>query len=80
MTPQELYDQAKNDLQVDIQKSQELSQQLNTIQQELNDTNLRVFANRQLMQKLKRVDGVETDQQVLKKYIYGVAYSFNLFN
>ena len=55
MTPQELYDQAKNDLQVDTQKSQQL-------QQELNNTNLRIFANQQMMEKFKGVDGVETDQ------------------
>ena len=73
MTPQELYDQAKSDIEADTQKSQQL-------QQELNNTNLRIFANQQMMEKFKGVDGVETDQQVLKKYIYGVAYSFNLFN
>ena len=55
MTPQELYDQAKSDVQADTQKSQQL-------QQELNNTNLRIFANQQLMEKFKGVDGVETDQ------------------
>jgi len=55
MTPQELYDQAKSDIESDTQKSQQL-------QQELNNTNLRIFANQQMMEKFKGVDGVETDQ------------------
>ena len=55
MTPQELYDQAKSDIETDSEKSQQL-------QQELNSINLRIFANQQLMEKFKGVDGVETDQ------------------
>ena len=55
MTPQELYDQAKSDIEADSEKSQQL-------QQELNSINLRIFANQQLMEKFKGVDGVETDE------------------
>ena len=56
MTPQELFDQAKNDIEADTQKSQQLQQELNTI-------NLRIFANQQLVEKFKGVDGVETVEQ-----------------
>ena len=55
MTPQELFDQAKSDIEADTQKSQQLQQELNTI-------NLRIFANQQLVEKFKGVDSVETDQ------------------
>ena len=55
MTPQELYDQAKSDIETDSEKSQQL-------QQELNSINLRIFANQQLMEKFKGVDGVDVGE------------------
>ena len=55
MTPQELYDQAKSDIEADSEKSQQL-------QQELNSINLRIFANQQLMEKFKGVDGVDVGE------------------
>ena len=55
MTPQELFDQAKNDIEADTQKSQQLQQELNTI-------NLRIFANQQLVEKFKGVDGVDVGE------------------
>tara|TARA_B100000683_G_scaffold186855_1_gene180115 strand:+ start:177 stop:350 length:174 start_codon:yes stop_codon:yes gene_type:complete len=55
MTPQELYDQAKSDIEADSQKSQQL-------QQELNSINLRIFANQQLIEKFKGVDGVDVGE------------------
>ena len=55
MTPQELFDQAKSDIEADSQKRQQL-------QQELNSINLRIFANQQLMEKFKGVDGVDVGE------------------
>jgi len=48
-------DQAKSDIEADSQKSQQL-------QQELNSINLRIFANQQLMEKFKGVDGVDVGE------------------
>ena len=55
MTPQELYEQTKTEIESDTQKSQQL-------QQELNAINLRIFANQQLIEKFKGVDGVNVGE------------------
>ena len=55
MTPQELYEQTKTEIESDTQKSQQL-------QQELNSINLRIFANQQLIEKFKGVDGVDVGE------------------
>ena len=55
MTPQELYEQTKTEIESDTQKSQQL-------QQELNAINLRIFANQQLIKKFKGVDGVDVGE------------------
>ena len=55
MTPQELYEQTKTEIESDTQKSQQL-------QQELNAINLRIFANQQLIEKFKGVDGVDVGE------------------
>ena len=54
MTPQELFDKAKSEIEADSKTSQEL-------QQQLNNTNLKIFANQELMKGLKDVDGVITE-------------------
>ena len=51
MTPQELFDKAKSEIEADSKTSQELQQQLNNI-------NLKIFANQELLKSLKNVDGV----------------------
>ena len=55
MTPQELYEQTKSDIESNTQKSQQL-------QQELNNINLKIFADQQLMEKFKGVDGVDVGE------------------
>ena len=57
MTPQELYEQTKSDIESNTQKSQQL-------QQELNNINLKIFADQQLLEKFKGVDGVDVGDTV----------------
>tara|TARA_R100000805_G_C3619811_1_gene123134 strand:+ start:35 stop:208 length:174 start_codon:yes stop_codon:yes gene_type:complete len=57
MTPQELYEQTKSDIESNTQKSQQL-------QQELNNINLKIFADQQLLEKFKSVDGVNVEETV----------------
>tara|TARA_Y100001938_G_scaffold134883_1_gene195868 strand:+ start:341 stop:514 length:174 start_codon:yes stop_codon:yes gene_type:complete len=57
MTPQELYEQTKSDIESNTQKSQQL-------QQELNNINLKIFADKQLLEKFKSVDGVNVEETV----------------
>lgn len=51
MTPQELYEQTKNELEVDTAKSREL-------QEELNKVNINIYANQKILEKFKNVDGI----------------------
>ena len=55
MTQQELYEQTKSDIESNTQKSQQL-------QQELNNINLKIFADQQLLEKFKGVDGVDVGE------------------
>tara|TARA_Y100001938_G_scaffold35548_1_gene48898 strand:- start:411 stop:584 length:174 start_codon:yes stop_codon:yes gene_type:complete len=57
MTPQELYEQTKTEIESNTQKSQQL-------QQELNNINLKIFADQQLLEKFKGVDGVNVEETV----------------
>ena len=55
MTPQELYEQTKTEIESDTQKSQQL-------QQEINNINLNIFANQQLLKKFESIDGVDVGE------------------
>ena len=55
MTPQELYKQTKTEIESDTQKSQQL-------QQEINNINLKIFANQQLLKKFESIDGVDVGE------------------
>jgi len=55
MTPQELYEQTKTEIESDTQKSQQL-------QQEVNNINLKIFANQQLLKKFESIDGVDVGE------------------
>ena len=57
MTPQELYEQTKTEIESDTQKSQQL-------QQEINNINLKIFANQQLLKKFETIDGVDISDTV----------------
>tara|TARA_R100000231_G_scaffold4451_1_gene7522 strand:- start:51 stop:218 length:168 start_codon:yes stop_codon:yes gene_type:complete len=51
MTPQELYEQTKNELEVETAKSREL-------QEELNKVNINIYANQKILEKFKNIDGI----------------------
>jgi predicted nucleic acid-binding Zn-ribbon protein len=53
MTPQELLDKAKSEIETDSKTSQEL-------QQKINNINLKIFANQELVKNLANIDGVIT--------------------
>ena len=55
MTPQELYEQTKTEIESDTQKSQQL-------QQEINNINLKIFANQELLKKFASIDGVDVGE------------------
>ena len=55
MTPQELYEQTKTEIESDTQKSQQL-------QQEINNINLNIFANQKLLKKFESIDGVDVGE------------------
>ena len=55
MTPRELYEQTKTEIESDTQKSQQL-------QQEINNINLKIFANQQLLKKFESIDGVDVGE------------------
>jgi len=57
MTPQELYEQTKTEIESDTQKSQQL-------QQEINNINLKIFANQELLKKFASIDGVDIGDTV----------------
>ena len=57
MTAQELYEQTKYQIELNTKRSQEL-------RQELNNINLKIFADQQLLEKFKSLDGVNVGDTV----------------
>tara|TARA_R100000734_G_C3315594_1_gene107621 strand:- start:521 stop:694 length:174 start_codon:yes stop_codon:yes gene_type:complete len=57
MTAQELYEQTKCQIELNTKRSQEL-------RQELNNINLKIFADQQLLEKFKSLDGVNVGDTV----------------
>jgi len=58
MTPQELYEETKSILDVDIQKAQQIQNVIQTNQQELNQITTKIIGNQKLLEGLKTIDGV----------------------
>tara|TARA_R100000353_G_scaffold48803_1_gene38734 strand:+ start:2437 stop:2619 length:183 start_codon:yes stop_codon:yes gene_type:complete len=58
MTPQELYEETKSILDVDIQKAQQIQNIIQTNQQELNQLTTKIIGNQKLLEGLKKIDGV----------------------
>ena len=61
MTPQELYEQTKAILDVDVQKAQEIQNDIQSKQQELNQLTTRIIGNQKLYEGLRKVEGVQID-------------------
>tara|TARA_Y100001972_G_scaffold53258_1_gene65177 strand:+ start:520 stop:714 length:195 start_codon:yes stop_codon:yes gene_type:complete len=61
MTPQELYEQTKVILDADVQKAQEIQNDIQSKQQELNQLTAKIIGNQKLYEGLRKVDGVQID-------------------
>tara|TARA_R100000781_G_scaffold89100_1_gene54848 strand:- start:19 stop:213 length:195 start_codon:yes stop_codon:yes gene_type:complete len=61
MTPQELYEETKAILDADVQKAQEIQNDIQSKQQELNQLTTRIIGNQKLYEGLRKVEGVQID-------------------
>ena len=61
MTPQELYEETKAILDADVQKAQEIQNDIQSKQQELNQLTTKIIGNQKLYEGLRKVDGVQID-------------------
>ena len=61
MTPQELYEQTKVILDADVQKAQEIQNDIQSKQQELNQLTTKIIGNQKLYEGLRKVEGVQID-------------------
>ena len=61
MTPQELYEETKAILDADVQKAQEIQNDIQSKQQELNQLTTKIIVNQKLYEGLRKVDGVQID-------------------
>ncbi len=62
MTPQELYEETKLILNDDIQKYQQLQNEIQIKQKELNEFTNKIIGNQKLVEGLKKVDGVSEQE------------------
>ena len=59
MTPQDLLNETKATLEADIEKRNQLAQQIQALQNEFNQIAININANQKVIQVLQKVDGVE---------------------
>ena len=59
MTPQDLLNETKTTLEADIAKRNQLSQQIQALQNEFNQLAININANQKVIEVLQKVDGVE---------------------
>ena len=62
MTPQELYEETKSILDSDIQKYQQIQNEIQIKQKELNELTTKIVGNQKLVEGLKKVDGVSEEE------------------
>ena len=62
MTPQELYEETKSILDSDIQKYQQIQNEIQIKQKELNELTTKIVGNQKLFEGLKKVDGVSEEE------------------
>ena len=62
MTPQELYEETKSILDSDIQKYQQIQNEIQIKQKELNELTTKIVGNQKLVEGLKKVDGVSEQE------------------
>ena len=59
MTPQDLLNETQATLNSDIEKRNQLKQQIQALQNEFNQLAININANEKVVEVLKKVDGVE---------------------
>tara|TARA_R100000734_G_C3268336_1_gene64966 strand:+ start:175 stop:369 length:195 start_codon:yes stop_codon:yes gene_type:complete len=59
MTPQDLLNETQATLEADITKRNQLSQQIQALQNEFNQLAININANQKVLEVLQKVDGVE---------------------
>jgi len=59
MTPQDLLNETKATLEADIAKRNQMSQQIQALQNEFNQLAININANEKVLEVLQKVDGVE---------------------
>ena len=62
MTPQELYEETKSNLDSDIQQAQQIQNDIQAKQQQLNQLTTKIIGNQKLVEGLKKVDGVSNEE------------------
>jgi len=62
MTPQELYEETKSILDVEIQQAQQIQADIQAKQQQLNQLTTKIVGNQKLIEGLKKVDGVSEQE------------------
>ena len=62
MTPQELYEETKSILDVEIQQAQQIQADIQAKQQQLNQLTTKIVGNQKLVEGLKKVDGVSEQE------------------
>ena len=58
MTPQDLLNETKATLEADIAKRNQMSQQIQALQNEFNQLAININANEKVLEVLQKVDGV----------------------
>ena len=59
MTPQDLLNETQATLKADIEKRNQLAQQIQKLQNEFNQLAININANQKVIEVLQKVDGVE---------------------
>jgi len=61
MTPQDLFEETKTTLDLDIQKAQKIQNELQLKQQELNEITTKIIGNQKLLEGLKKLENVSEE-------------------
>tara|TARA_R100000655_G_C2930262_1_gene183911 strand:+ start:597 stop:791 length:195 start_codon:yes stop_codon:yes gene_type:complete len=64
MTPQDLLKETQATLEADIEKRNQLAQQIQKLQNEFNQLAININANEKVVEVLQKVDGVELSETV----------------
>ena len=62
MTPQDLLKETQATLEADIEKRNQLAQQIQKLQNEFNQLAININANEKVLEVLQKVDGVELQE------------------